>query len=155
MCHGYRALDRFRDQTQHVKKRAQTVYDKSHRNHVPRIICESLEHHAITFFFDKFFLSELSDLHHLALIPRARCEDSHTTALWNIMVAIGVAGISNMREDMQIMLVSQRIHTAALQQIQALLVDDKQRQPRTILVVLLLALYEVSYYYHPLISNLT
>ena len=65
-------------------------------------------------------------------------------ALSGVMISIGAAGISNIWKDPDLMRAAQEIYSSTLQHTQSLLEDSSQIQKdQTLLVVLLLALYEV------------
>ena len=116
-----------------------------HISIIPIALSPSLEEQATYFFFQNYVFTELATpYNHLACLPAICSQVSQMKALSSVIISIGAAGISNIRKDADIMRAAQEIYSSTLQYTQDLLGDSSQIQKdQTLLVVLLLALYEV------------
>lgn len=115
-----------------------------HISIIPIALSPPLEEQATYFFFQNYVFTELATpYNHLACLPTICSQVSQMKALSSVIISIGAAGISNIRKDPDIMRAAQEIYSSTLQYTQDLLEDSSQIQKdQTILVVLLLALYE-------------
>ncbi|EXJ76259.1 uncharacterized protein A1O5_00767 [Cladophialophora psammophila CBS 110553] len=104
----------------------------------------SLEDQATSFFFHHYVLKELaSPYNHLASLPIVSGQSSGIKVLSGMVISIGAAGISNLRDDPDLMHAAEKIYSSTIQRLQTLLRDQSRIQKnQTMILVLLLALYE-------------
>lgn len=103
---------------------------------------------AVSFFFLNFVLTDpISGGGHLEYLPIIYDGITRDLALPTAVVAIGMAGIANLRRNRDLLLAANAQYLLAIRLTQAALVDETLRiQDQTLVSILLLALYEVSGY---------
>lgn len=101
---------------------------------------------AVSFFFFNFVLTDpISGGGHLEYLPVIYDGITRDLALPTAIVAIGMAGIANLRRNRDLLLAANAQYVLAIQLTQAALIDETLRiQDQTLVSILLLALYEVS-----------
>lgn len=105
----------------------------------------SLEAEARSFFFSNYVFAEL-DLPYsrLTCLPVMFGQIHETKALSDMIVSVGAAGMANLRKDDGLRHTADGIYTATIQRLQnQLCLQTPIQTDQTILLVLLLALYEV------------
>ena len=114
---------------------------------VSRNLSVPLEDRATCFFFDNFVSADRifsmgSNLKYLPNVIQQDCVDS---ALSGIVIAIGMASISNTEKSPELMLAARQKHSSVLRVINASLQDpEKAKADPTFAAVLLLGLFEVN-----------
>jgi len=124
--------------------------------HIPAIsphLSPSVEDQAKCFFFQNYVFIDPA----IPYGPFARLSTAifgqaeETKALSGVVISIGAAGISNIHRDPDLMHKAQEFHASTLKRTQKLLEDSSRiQEDQTLLVVLLLAVYEVC---EPIISR--
>lgn len=101
---------------------------------------------AVSFFFHNFVLTDpISGGGHLEYLPVIYAGITRDLALPTAIIAIGIAGIANLRRNRDLMLAANAQYVLAIQLTQTALIDETLRlQDQTLVNILLLALYEVS-----------
>ncbi|KAL7905178.1 hypothetical protein GGI35DRAFT_461091 [Trichoderma velutinum] len=99
---------------------------------------------AVSFFFHNFVLTDpISGGGHLEYLPVIYDGIARDLALPTAVVAIGMAGIANLRRNRHLLLAANAQYLLAIQLTQAALIDETLRiQDQTLVSILLLALYE-------------
>ncbi|KAL6693202.1 hypothetical protein J3F84DRAFT_381875 [Trichoderma pleuroticola] len=170
ICGGYRdKLDlTFRDQTRQTIRKSNQAEHKvkspviatqlvgklveakppSHLDESKRLITPALSvpitDQAVSFFFHNFVLSDpISGGGHLEYLPVIYAGIARDLAMPTAIVAIGMAGIANLRRNRDLLLEANAQYVLAIQLTQAALIDETLRiQDQTLVSILLLALYE-------------
>ncbi|KIW99096.1 uncharacterized protein Z519_00759 [Cladophialophora bantiana CBS 173.52] len=111
---------------------------------LPMSLTPSLEDQAMSFFFHNYVLKELATpYNHLVSLPTVSGPSSEIKVLSGMVISIGAAGISNLRNDPGLMHAAENIYSSTIQRLHTLLHDQNRIQKdQTMLLVLLLALYE-------------
>jgi hypothetical protein len=122
-----------------------TSYKNMYSPTISTHLSPSLEDQATCFFFQNYVFTELATPYgHFARLSTIFGQAKETKALSGVIISIGAAGISNIRKNPKLMHAAQEIHSTTLQRTQNLLEDSNRiQEDQTLLVVLLLALYEV------------
>ncbi|KAL6802913.1 hypothetical protein GGI42DRAFT_343080 [Trichoderma sp. SZMC 28013] len=99
---------------------------------------------AVSFFFHNFVLTDpISGGGHLEYLPVIYAGITRDLALPTAIIAIGIAGIANLRRNRDLMLAANAQYVLAIQLTQTALIDETLRlQDQTLVNILLLALYE-------------
>jgi hypothetical protein len=105
----------------------------------------SPEDEATCFFFQNYVWTDLATpYNHLECLPLIFDQTKEMGALSGIVISIGTAGISNIRKDPELMHSAKENYLLTMRRTQILLKDQGQiQEDQTLLVVLLLALFEV------------
>jgi hypothetical protein len=129
-----------------VKESARSVLKYMYSGTISTYLSPYLRDQATQFFLQNYVFTEMATPHggYLACLPTICGQVKEMKALSSIIISVGVAGISNIRKDPDLMRASQKIYSSTLQYTKSLLEDSSRAQEdQTLLVVLLLALYEV------------
>lgn len=112
---------------------------------IPRHLSLPIEDRATCFFYKNYIFVDVDIPYDIFAYVPAICGQIHDTkALSSLIACIGTAGLSNLHKDHQLMRKAQKIYSFTLRHTQNLLADSSQtKEDQTLLVVLLLALYEV------------
>jgi hypothetical protein len=104
-----------------------------------------IEDQAIYFFYNNYIFVDMDIPYDLFACVPAICGQIHDTkALSSLIACIGTAGLSNLHKDHYLMRKSREIYCFTLRYTQNLLEDSSRiKEDQTLLMVLLLALYEV------------
>ena len=113
----------------------------------PRGLSVPLEDQATYFFFYNFVSQDPASLQTYShVMPTVYKQSSSFNALPNIIEAIGLAGVSNIRQAPQLMAAASIKYARALRAITASIQDSKEASTdQTLITVMLLGLFEVSY----------
>lgn len=105
-----------------------------------------LEDEATNYFFHSFVMSDpVISTNFLSYVPTLYKTGADPTPLPEIIASIGMASISNIKNDPRIMYAARRKHTMVLQAINRDLQDpERAKLDTTFAAVLLLCLFEVS-----------
>lgn len=112
----------------------------------PRCLSIPLEDEATNYFFHSFVMSDpVISTNFLSYVPTLYKKGADASPLPEIIASIGMASISNIKNDPRIMFAARRKHTLVLQAINRALQDsERAKLDTTFAAVLLLCLFEVS-----------
>lgn len=112
----------------------------------PRCLSIPLEDEATNYFFHSFVMSDpVISTNFLSYVPTLYKKGADASPLPEIIASIGMASISNIKNDPGIMFAARRKHTLVLQAINRALQDsERAKLDTTFAAVLLLCLFEVS-----------
>ena len=112
-----------------------------------RILSLPLEDQATYYFFYNFVSQDPASLQSYShVMPTVYRQSSSFNALPNIIEAIGLAGVSNVKQAPQLMAAAGVKYAKALRAITASIQDSKEASTdQTLITVMLLGLFEVSY----------
>lgn len=111
----------------------------------PRSLSIPLEDEATSFFFHSFVMSDpVISTNFLSYVPTLYKKGAEASPLPEIIASIGMASISNIKNDSRIMFAARRKHILVLQAINRALQDpERAKLDTTFAAVLLLCLFEV------------
>ena len=112
----------------------------------PQSLSIPLEDEATNYFFYSFVMSDLViSTNFLSYIPTLYKKGADASPVPEIIASIGMASLSNIKNDPRIMFVARRKHTLVLHAINRALQDpERAKLDTTFATVLLLCLFEVS-----------
>lgn len=124
----------------------QLIFAPSPLQIYPRSLSIPLEDEGTNYFFHSFVMGDpIISTNFLSYIPTLYKKGANASPLPEIIASIGMASISNIKNDPRIMLAARRKHTLVLQAINRALQDpERAKLDTTFAAVLLLCLFEVS-----------